>query len=90
MKKMGFKLTGSTVERETEKAILVKAAREDGNGWVKVWMPKSHTEISENGRVLCTSWILEQKETEAGCRIEADDLNRQPGAPTFGMDVSLN
>jgi hypothetical protein len=92
MKEMSFKLTGSSVERSTEKAILVKAAREDGEGWVKIWMPKSQTEVTENGRVLCTAWILEQKENEVRCRIEADDLKRTEmvGVPTFVMDSSLN
>lgn len=56
-------LVGAKLVKETEKAIQVEVLIGDDRK-AKIWMPKSQTEISEDGTIWASTWIIDQKEAE--------------------------
>lgn len=62
----GYKtLVDATVERETEKAMMVDITFDSQLGLKgrKMWFPKSQTEVVD-GAVMASAWIICQKEQQ--------------------------
>jgi len=61
-KSFEMEISGATVERETEKAVMLDVTVDSGVGLRgrKVWFPKSQIEIVD-GKVFATSWIIAKK-----------------------------
>jgi len=64
-KKFESKLVGATVERETEKAMLLQVEIEfqHKRDSKLLWFPKSQLKVNEDG-IFATAWIMAEKKSQ--------------------------
>ena len=64
-KKFESKLVGATIEKETEKAVLLSVEIEFHNkrSAKSLWFPKSQLKIDESG-IFATAWIMTEKKAQ--------------------------
>ena len=82
---MKVKIVDGAIERETEKAVLIDVTIDTATGLKgrKVWFPKSHIEITEDG-IFAEAWIIEKKNEE----IEDKARENNPlGSMTFNYGI---
>lgn len=70
------KLRGSSVLKESDRAVHVQLQTDEGSD--KVWLPKSQTSVNEKGEVHASPWIIGQKEQEMADRNRYDIEHGQP------------
>ena len=64
-KKFESKLVGATIERETEKAVLLNVEIEfqHKRSAKSMWFPKSQLKMDESG-IYATAWIITEKRAQ--------------------------
>jgi predicted transcriptional regulator len=74
-KKFESKLVGATVERETEKAMLLQVEIEfqHKRSAKSLWFPKSQLKIDASG-IFATAWIINEKKSQV-----TDEIARSRG-----------